>query len=198
VSTTNTKESKPKMAHSSDGSACNNPDCRNRHLQIKQRYKCHFCGNILHPAPLGCLQAVDDDSVIACLPGKGCKSHAGLASALAQSSMATSALQQSLLSFPTVDSLTSSDEDDDDEAKKPATMHPSSRDLATQSHRTARNITQGSPTVARARKKGKNMVQEIQHGCMLILTAKFGTPHAKVYDKQFETVPQSFSSVKPQ
>jgi len=36
---------------------------------------------------------VDDDSVIACLPGKGCKNHAGLPATSAQSSMATSTLQ---------------------------------------------------------------------------------------------------------
>jgi len=102
---------------------------------------------------------VDDDGVIACLSGKGCNSHAGLLSASAQSLMATSALQQSLLSFLPipVDSPTTSDEedDDDDDAKKPAAMRRSSRDLATQNHRTETNITQGSPTVARARNKGK-------------------------------------------
>jgi len=53
----------------------------------------------------------------------------------------------SFLPIP-VDSLTTSEEEEDDnDAKQPAAMHCSSRDPATPSDCTSRNITQGSPTI---------------------------------------------------
>jgi len=48
-----------------------NSDYRKQHCHIQQLYiKDIVCGNILHTAVLGCLQAVDDNGVITCLLGK--------------------------------------------------------------------------------------------------------------------------------
>ena len=143
------------MEHSFDGSSCNNPDCGKHHMKIHRRYKCRRCGNILHPAPLGCSQAVNDDGAIECLPGKGCNSHAGLPSVSA-SVTGSSLLQQSALHFqPTRPPQRTASSEDDEDAKMPAATLPSSTDLATGSHIPTRDTTQGIPTVARARSKGK-------------------------------------------
>jgi len=114
------------MEHSFDVSSCNNPDCGKHHMKIHRWYKCCHCGNILHPAPLGCLQAVNDNGVIECLPGKGCNSHAGLPS-ISASVTGSSLLQQSALHFqptrPSASRHTANSEDDED-AKMPAATLP--------------------------------------------------------------------------
>jgi len=134
------------MVHSLDGSACNNPDCRNRHLKMQQRFLWK-CSESCSPW------------MLASSGWRRC--HCMLARKRLQKPCRTASdigtiingyfyLAKNLLSFPPipVDSLTTSEkEEDDNDAKQPAAMHCSSRDPATPSNRTSRNITQGSPTV---------------------------------------------------
>lgn len=60
------------------GNSCGNSECKHGNTPIRLRYRCLDCQTILHPPALGCSEMdEEEDGIIFCLQGEGCRMKMG-------------------------------------------------------------------------------------------------------------------------